>query len=183
MSPRRTKRLKPETKALRYMINGMGMVAAQASRRVRKFSFDLFGFVDVVGFKPIVGVAATGGACPEFTPMEALSDICQICRCRRSEHAIDPREVAAWLCVQATSSSNQAARKTKILDSELLRARAFALVSSGHQVEVWGWVTGRHAEAEAFRRFELRGTSPAGLVWHDKGITEVAGELLTQPPR
>lgn len=176
-------RLKPETKTLRYMINGMGMIAAQASRRVRKFSFDLFGFVDVVGFKPILGLPATAGACPEFTPMEALTDVCQHCRCRRAEHAIDPREVASWLCVQATSSDNQAARMKKILESELLRARAYALVSSGHRVEVWGWVRGRHAGAEAFRRFELRGGSPAGLVWHDKGITEVDGELLVQAPR
>ncbi len=172
-------RLKPETKTLRYMINGMGMIAAHASRRVRKFSFDLFGFVDVVGFKPILG-GPVGDACRSFSPMDALADVCRECRCRRAEHTADPREIASWLCVQATSSSNQAARKKKILDSPTLRDRAFALVSSGHKVEVWGWITGRHAGAEAFRRFELRGASPVGLVWHDKGITEVDGELLTE---
>ena len=110
--------------------------------------------------------------------MEALPDVCSNCRCRASEHTADPREIAAWLCVQATSSSNQSTRKKKILDSEVLRARAFALVSSGHRVEVWGWITGRHAGAEAFRRFLLSGASPAGLVWHDRGITEVPAELL-----
>lgn len=171
------KRLKPETKTLRYMINGQGMIAAIASRRIRRLSFDLFGFVDVVGFKPILGVPV-GDACRSFSPMEALPDVCSNCRCRASGHTTDPREIAAWLCVQATSSNNQSTRKKKILDSEVLRARAFALVSSGHRVEVWGWITGRHAGAEAFRSFELRGASPAGLVWHDKGITEVPAELL-----
>ncbi len=179
---RRPRPLMPETKTLRYMVNGMGMVAAQASRRVRKFSFDLFGFIDVVGFKPILS-GPTGDACRNFEPMGGMPDVCQDCRCRRAEHTGDPREIAAWLCVQATSSTNQAARKKKILDSPTLRARAFALISSGHEVEVWGWVSGRHAGAQAVHRFELRGTSPAGLVWHDKGITEVDGELLEQVTR
>ena len=181
MAPRR---LQPETKTLRYMINGMGMIAATASRRIRKFSFDLFGFVDIVGFAPILKLDPVGGACRDFTPMEALADVCQLCRCRKAEHGFDRRTVASWLCVQATSSSNQASRKKKILDSPLLRDRAFALVSSGHQVEVWGWISGRHAGAEAFRRFELLiKPQTVTLVWHDRGIVEVDGELLVQPPR
>lgn len=151
----RARRLTPETKTLRYMINGQGMVAAIASRRVRKLSFDLFGFVDVIGFKPrlLVGYERQGAG------------------------------AAAFLLVQATSSSNQAARKNKILGDDVLRARAYALISSGHDVEVWGWVSGRHAGAQALHRFALRGTSPAGLVWHDRGILEVDAELLVQPPR
>jgi hypothetical protein len=148
------KRLKPETKTLRYMINGQGMVAAIASRRVRKLSFDLFGFIDVVGFRPRLAAG----------------------------HELQGAGASAFLLVQATSSSNQAARKKKILDNEVLRGRAFALVSSGHRVEVWGWISGRaHAGAEAFRSFDLRGRSPAGMVWHDRGITEVDGELLRMP--
>ena len=89
----------------------------------------------------------------------------------------------AILHVQATTSDNQAARMKKILGDDVLRGRAFALIDAGHPVEVWGWIRGRHAGAEAFHRFELRGTSPAGLEWHDRGITEVAAELLEQPPR
>ena len=173
------RKLTPETKTLRYMINGMGMVAGRASTRIGKRSFDLFGFVDVLGFRPILkGLAAAGDACVVFNPMEALPDVCQDCRCRMAEHNIDPREVAAFLMVQCTSSSNQAARKKKILESPTLRARAWALIDSGHKVQVWGWISGRHAGAQAFRIFELRGATPAGLVWHDKGVTEVEHEII-----
>ena len=149
------RKLTPETKTLRYMVNGMGMVAAIASRRVRKLSFDLFGFIDVIGFRPCVCVDPDLGTVDDGGP-------------------------APFLLVQATSSSNQSARKKKILDNDVLRARAFALVSSGHRVEVWGWISGRHAGAQAFRSFELRGRSPASLVWHDKGVTEAEHEIIGQ---
>lgn len=147
---RAPRKLTPETKTLRYMINGLGMVAAIASRRVRKLSFDLFGFVDVVGFRPR----------------------------NLAGHELQGAGATAILMVQATSSSNQAARKKKILDDEVLRARAFALVAAGHHVEVWGWISGRHAGAQAVRRFELRGSSPARLEWIDAGVTEIDPELL-----
>ncbi|KKM15350.1 hypothetical protein LCGC14_1697030, partial [marine sediment metagenome] len=156
----------------------MGMVAGRASTRIGKRSFDLFGFVDVVGFAPILELEPAGDACRNFTPMEALPHICQICRCRQVEHPTDRREVASWLCVQTTSSSNQAARKKKILESPTLRARAWALINSGHRVEVWGWISGRHAGAQAFRAFELHGATPASLAWHDKGVTEVEHEII-----
>ena len=172
--------LQPETKTIRYMTNGMGLLASKASTRSRKLSFDLFGFVDVVGFAPILG-GPIAGACGHFQPMDAMADVCRNCRCRMAEHVGDPREVASFLMVQATSSSNQAARKKKILGSDVLRLRAFALISSGHDLEVWGWISGRHAGAQAVRRFELRGSSPAGMVWHDNGVTEVPQELLEQP--
>lgn len=146
------RKLTPETKTLRYMINGMGMVAGRASTRIGKRSFDLFGFVDVLGFKPrmAAGHERVGAGAQSF------------------------------LMVQCTSSSNQAARKKKILESPTLRARAWALVDSGHEVEVWGWISGRHAGAQAFRCFELRGATPASLAWHDKGVTEVEHEIIGQ---
>ena len=146
------RKLTPETKTLRFMINGLGMVAGRASTRIGKRSFDLFGFVDVLGFKPRMAAG----------------------------HERAGAGAQSFLMVQCTSSSNQAARKKKILDSPTLRARAWALVDSGHHVEVWGWISGRHAGAQAFRSFELRGSSPAGLVWHDKGVTEVEHELIGQ---
>ena len=179
---RAPRKLTPETKTVRYMINGMGLIAAKTSTRIRRRSFDLYGFVDVQGFAPILG-GTTGGACAHFQPMDALADVCRNCRSRMADHVGDPRDVASFLMVQATSSSNQAARKKKILDSPTLRDRAYALISSGHDVEVWGWISGRHAGAQAVHRFELRGTSPAGLVWHDRGILEVDAELLVQTPR
>ncbi|MCP4871614.1 MAG: hypothetical protein GY898_23135 [Proteobacteria bacterium] len=150
MAPRK---LTPETKTVRYMINGLGMIADRTARRVKRISFDLFGFVDVIGFKPrnLAGYELQGaGAAP-------------------------------WLCVQTTTSKNQGARKRKILESEVLAARAYALVASGHQVQVWGWISGRHAGAEAFRRWTLSGESPGRLEWHDRGVIEVPPELLVQP--
>lgn len=150
------RRLTPETKTLRLMINGRGMVAAIASRRIRKLSFDLFGFVDVIGFVPRLGMAG---------------------------HEKTGAGAASFLLVQATSSSNQAARKKKILNDAVLRGRAFALIESGHHVEVWGWVSGRRPGNEAVRRWLLAGRSPALMIWHDLGISEVADELLDEPPR
>lgn len=141
------RRLTPETKTLRYMVNGMGLTACRASTRIGPRSFDLYGFVDVVGFKP---------------------------RLRPVEH----EGAVAILHVQATTSDHQANRQRKILESDTLRARAFSLVAGGHRVDVWGWIRGRHHDAEAFRCAELRGTSPRGLVWHDRGIVEVPVELL-----
>lgn len=144
------KRLTPETKTLRYMVHGMGLTAARASSRFGKLSFDLYGFVDVVGFKPrnLTGHERQGaGAVP-------------------------------ILHVQATSSDHQANRQAKILDSPVLRARAFALVAGGHRVDVWGWLRGRRRDTEAFHCYELRGASPAGLEFHDRGIVEVPAELL-----
>ncbi len=175
--PTAPRKLTPETKTVRFMTNALGLVAAKTSTRIKKRSFDLYGFVDVQGFAPILG-GTTGGACSHFQPMDALAEVCRNCRCRMAEHVGDPREVASFLMVQATSSSNQAARRKKILDSHVLRLRAFALISSGHPVEVWGWISGRHAGAQAVRRFELCGSSPAGLKWNDKGVTEVPPELL-----
>lgn len=177
------RKLKPETKTLRYMVNGMGLVAGPASSRQGRFSFDLFGFIDAVGFAPILNGRPKGDACDHFEPMGKLPSICQNCRCKQHEHAGDRRDVASFLMVQATSSDHQANRQQKILGDEVLRARAFALISSGHQVEVWGWIRGRAAGAQGVRRIELRGTTPAGLVFHDKGITEVASELLVDPNR
>ena len=149
------RRLTPETKTLRYMINGQGMLASRAAMRSRKLSFDLYGFVDIVGFRPrmAAGHERTGAG------------------------------AAAILHVQATTSDNQAARMKKILGDDVLRGRAFALIDAGHPVEVWGWIRGRHAGAEAFHRFELRSRSLAALAWHDSGITEVDPKLLVQPPR
>ncbi len=157
------RKLTPETKTLRYMINGMGMVAGRASTRIGKRSFDLFGFVDVLGFKPRMAWPSS----PTFLPDDPGKLI-----------VVENDTATPLLFVQCTSSSNQAARKKKILDSPTLRARAWALINSGHRVEVWGWISGRHAGAQAFRRFELRGATPAGLVWHDKGVTEVEHEII-----
>ncbi len=176
------RRLAPETKTLRYMINGLAMVAAPASRRIRKLSFDLFGFVDVVGFAPILEPAAPM-ACERFRPMDKMPHVCAECRCYREDHAGDTRAVAPWLAIQATSSDNQAARKKKILGDDVLRLRAFAMIASGHHVEVWGWVRGRDAKTEAFHRWTLAGKTPGALEWIDAGIVEVAPELLVQPDR
>ncbi len=147
------RKLTPETKTLRYMINGLGMVAGRASTRIGKRSFDLFGFVDVLGFKPrmLAGYERQGAG------------------------------AAAFLFVQCTSSSHQANRRNKILESPTLRDRAWALIDDGHKVEVWGWIDGRHAGAQAFRRFELRRKPRTRtLVWHDKGVTEVEHEIIGQ---
>ena len=151
----RSRRLTPETKTLRYMINGLGMLAAISARRIRKISFDLFGFIDVVG----------------------------VPRQMAAGHERCGAGATSWLCVQATSSDHQANRMAKIVDDDVLRARAFHLIDAGHDVEVWGWIRGRHAGAEAFHRFELRSRSLAALAWHDSGITEVDPKLLVQPPR
>lgn len=147
------RRLMPETKTLRYMINAKGMVACKASTRVKRLSFDLFGFVDVVGIAPR----------------------------RLAGHERQGAGATPWLLVQATSSDNQGKRRRKILETEVLRDRAFVMVNEGHDVEVWGWIRGRHAKAEAFHRFSLRGSTPAGMVWHDHGIVEVDAALLVQP--
>ena len=147
------RKLTPETKTLRYMINGMGMVAGRASTRIGKRSFDLFGFVDVLGFRAILREGNFGESPPPYCAVP-------------------------FLFIQCTSSSNQAARKKKILESPTLRARAWALINSGHRVEVWGWISGRHAGAQAFRAFELHGATPASLAWHDKGVTEVEHEII-----
>ncbi len=146
-------RLTPETKTVRYMVHGMGLTACRASSRFGKLSFDLFGFVDVVGFKPRLCVDPELGTVNDGGPVP-------------------------FLFVQATSSDHQANRQSKILDSPTLRLRAFGLHAGGHRVDVWGWVRGRRRDTEAFHCFELRGRSPAGLVFHDRGIVEVPGELL-----
>ena len=144
-----SRRLTPETKTLRYLTNGRGMIAGLTARRAGRLSFDLWGFVDVIGFAPR---GLTGGG--------------------------EDGSPAPMLCVQATASAHQANRQRKILESDELRLRAWALIASGHQVEVWGWLRGRTAATEAFRRFTLEGRSRAGLVFHDRGIVEVAAEIL-----